>query len=538
MRWLIVIVLAIGCSASDRYHPDNYAVGAVHGQELKLQSQDCRGCHGDDLTGGTSGVSCDGCHAGASPTAWRQNCTFCHGGMENDTGAPPRNIDGTDHVGPFPAHTIHVTGGAMANAFDCTQCHVKANDVLSPGHVFDATPGEAENDYGAGLAPQTKFTPADKTCANNYCHGSGRGDDGVVQATVSIACAGCHPTRESGAPGWGAMSGPHALHMANGTISCADCHNQTTTDGTTIASKELHINGKRDVSIPVASFTYDAAKASCTGTCHGFAHSTTPWITVGGSYHPAGFSMPTAHGPEMELQRQDCRGCHGATLTGGTTGALKGPSCDGCHGGATPTSWRTNCTFCHGGGLDQTGAPPRDLGSSTLNAAQSFVAHGKHVNPTIMRANDCTTCHVKPTDVMSMNHAFDATAQVAEVNLTLDGRNPGATYSYATGTCSNLYCHGNGRTAGSYTDGLGPMTCISCHGGKANNMANLSGRHTTHSAYQCAECHQTVVASGSTTITNIMLHLNQQKDVSLATGTYTAGTRTCSNLVCHGTQTW
>jgi predicted CxxxxCH...CXXCH cytochrome family protein len=537
---LAVVAAAVGCS--DRYHPDNFSAGAVHGPSMKQQKEDCRECHGADLTGGTSNVSCDGCHAGPTQSAWRTNCTFCHGGMENQTGAPPRNLDGTDLIGPFPAHTAHVTGSDIANAYDCVQCHTKANDVLSPGHAFDDTPGEAENDYGAGLSPQTVFTRADGTCTNNYCHGSGRVDDGQIQAAaVSLPCSGCHPTQESGAVGWGTMSGPHITHMNDPTMNCATCHGQTTTDGLTIASKDLHINGKRDVQITEPGFQYDQVSQTCTGSCHGYTHNVSPWVGQGGQYHPPGFAAPTAHGPEMELQRQDCRGCHGATLTGGTTGFV-GPTCDGCHSGPTPTSWRTNCTFCHGGGLDQSGAPPKDLGSTMLNTSQSFVAHGKHVNPTMMSANNCTTCHTNPTDVMSMNHAFDNTPQVAEVNLKLDGRNPSATYSVTTGTCANLYCHGNGQASnGTYTDGMGPMTCLTCHGGgTGNTRTGMSGKHRSdHGSTACSECHHDTVASGNSTITNVAKHIDLTKQVVFARGgTYDPATKQCSNIACHGSERW
>jgi predicted CxxxxCH...CXXCH cytochrome family protein len=521
-----MIALAL-IACSDRHHPDNFAGGAVHGPALKLQSEDCRECHGDDLTGGTSAISCDGCHAGASPTAWRQNCTFCHGGVENETGAPPRNIHGTDLIGPFPAHPLHVSGGAIANAYDCSQCHDKASDVLSPGHVFDDSPGNAENDYGNGLSPQTTFARDSGTCSNVYCHGSGRLDDGVIAASAGpLPCSGCHPTLASGAAGWGKMSGPHAAHMAATGISCASCHSETTADGTTITSKEQHINGRRDVEIDEPSFTYDETRKLCTGSCHGFSHSGLGWVG-GGGYHPPGFGAASVHGPELELQRQDCRGCHGADLRGGTSGIL-GPSCDTCH---TP-NWRTTCTFCHGGGIDQTGAPPRDLGSSITNTAQSFVAHPKHVAPKMMTANDCTTCHVKPGDALSMNHAFDSTPMQAEVNLTLDGRNPGATYN-GTGTCANLYCHGNGRTNGTYTDGGAAATCTTCHGGKANGKLNLSTLHRDHHLpYECNECHRSVVAIGSTVISNPALHIDRTKQIQFLAPNFTMTNGLC-NGACH-----
>jgi len=525
----VAACVLVACG-SDRHHPENFVSGAVHGPALKQQAEDCRSCHGDDLTGGSSAISCDGCHTGATPTTWRQNCTFCHGGVDNETGAPPRNLEGTDRIGPFPAHGVHVTGSPIANAYDCTQCHTKANDVLSPGHIFDDTPGAAENDYGNGLSPQTTFARDTATCSNAYCHGSGRADDGMVVASAGpMPCSGCHPTQESGAAGWGNMSGPHALHIALANVTCANCHQGTTTDGASIASKELHINGLRDVTITEPSFTYDSARATCSGDCHGYAHANRPWTGIGGKYHPAGYASRTVHGPEMELQRKDCRGCHGDTLAGGASG-LSGPSCDTCHGGGTP-AWRTNCTFCHGGGLDQTGAPPRDLGSSVLNVSQSFVAHRKHVAPTMMSPNDCTTCHAKPTDVLTAGHAFDATAQAAEVMLTLDGRNPGATYN--NGTCSNLYCHGNGRANGTVTDGTA-ATCTSCHGGQANNRAGMSGDHRDHHGeFICAECHLDTMTTGFTVIATPARHVNKVKDVRFLAPNFTYANNLC-NGVCHG----
>jgi len=532
-----VIALAgvLGACSSDRHHADNFVGGAVHGPALKTQLEDCRTCHGEDLGGGTSAVSCDGCHAGPTTTAWRQNCTFCHGGVDNDSGAPPRNLEGTDLVGPFPAHGVHIAGSAIALPYDCTQCHTKASDVLSPGHMFDATPGSAENDYGSGLSPQASFARDTGTCSSTYCHGSGRADDGIIIARAAPPpCAGCHPTQDSGAAGWGNMSGPHSLHIALSGITCAECHGATTTDGVTIASRDLHINGLRDVFIAAPGFQYTAARASCTGDCHGYTHTNLVWTGQGvnGRYHPPGYSSASVHGPEMELQRKDCRGCHGATLAGGTSG-LSGPSCDGCHSGATPTAWRSNCTFCHGGGLDQTGAPPQDLGSTVTNTAQSFVAHRKHVAPTMMSANDCTTCHKKPTDVMTMDHAFDVTPQLAEVALTLDGRNPGATYN-PNGTCANLYCHGNGRVNGTAIDGQGPMTCISCHGGQANNRAGLSGDHRDHhGGFACAECHLDVIATGNTVISAPALHVNKIKNVRFLAPNFTFTNNQCTG-VCHG----
>src|SRR3970282_2725558 len=112
---LVLVSLAGGCdlgqygAGGGRYHPEGFAAAEIHGLELKQQAQDCRSCHGDELTG-ASAPTCDGCHTPADPPAWRSDCTFCHGGVDDTTGAPPRNLDGTTEVqaGTLPPHAVHV----------------------------------------------------------------------------------------------------------------------------------------------------------------------------------------------------------------------------------------------------------------------------------------------------------------------------------------------------------------------------------------------------------------------------------------------
>ena len=554
---IAVLALAAGCSS--RFHPDNYSAGAIHGVALKTLSSDCRSCHGADLAGGTSKVSCDGCHSGATPTAWRTNCTFCHGGVNDNTGAPPRNLDGSTTGGSMPAHTPHVTGGAIASAYDCTQCHVKANDVLTPGHIFaDAATlnpvGGAMNDFGAGLSPQGAFDRPSQTCSNLYCHGNGQGDNGTVTATAgAMTCTSCHAGQTSTATEWSNMSGPHAVHMTDPTgITCADCHNSTTTDNSTV-QLALHLNGKIDVAVtPSATgFTVGPQPNTCTGTCHGFQHTNLTWVGgASGAYHPPGYQAANAHGTDMELLRQDCRQCHGTTLTGGMYGSLAAPSCDTCHSGATPTAWRSNCTFCHGNSaVSSNGMPPRDPGSSNTSVSQKFIAHSAHVTPTMMVANDCTTCHTKPTDVMSPHHAFDVTNGVNDVNLTLDGRNPMGTFvGNGTGnaTCNNLYCHSNGQAGavGSATDGSAAATCTTCHGGVNNNRTGLTGEHRNdHGGIACSTCHNATIATGNTgatAVSDVTKHINGTRDVvfdSAHPGTYDPTTKLCMPS-CHGAHSW
>lgn len=531
-----------------RYHPDGYAAPEMHGAEMKMQAQSCKACHGDDLSGGSSGVSCDGCHTPQSPQLWRTNCTFCHGGTQDQTGAPPRSIDGTNDPATekFPPHHAHVTSTISA-AVDCMQCHVKATDVLSPGHAFDATPGVAETDFGGGLSKQAVYDGT-STCSNLYCHGDGRGDNGTVhKGDGPRSCASCHASLASGATAWQKMSGAHAMHLSSATqggATCTDCHNAVTKDNTTIATPALHVNGQRDVqfsAVPQAGFAFDAAKQSCTGTCHGYAHSGALWLAAaGGRFHPVGYSAATAHGPDMELQRMDCRGCHGATLTGGVQGGYDAapPSCDSCH----KAGWRTNCVYCHGGGVNQTGAPPRDLAAAQSTVSQSFRAHTAHVTSTISKAWDCTACHNKPTDVLSVNHAFDSTPAKAEVTMA-GGLSPAGVYN-GGGSCANMYCHGTGRTNGAYVDGSPTPSCSGCHPGLASSStawSTMSGQHRKHLGlgYKCSDCHNGVTKDG-TTIAAPLLHVNGAKDVafSVANFTYTNGRCTGSCHQNHNNYSW
>jgi predicted CxxxxCH...CXXCH cytochrome family protein len=536
---VVVTDAGVVITPGTKYHPDGYAAANVHGLETTLQKQDCRTCHGSDLAGGVSQVSCDSCHT----QNWRTTCTFCHGGTENQTGAPPRSIDGTNSaaMSAFPPHNRHVTS-TLSNALDCGQCHVKATDALSPNHMFNSSPGVAITDFGGGLSKQSTWTRASGTCANNYCHGDGRGDNGTIAMSKvgPLGCTDCHAGVASGSAGWAKMSGDHANHLASATtIGCGDCHAGTTSDGKTIASAALHVDGLREVQFAAANsgMTFDAAAQTCTGTCHNFAHTSAAWVSaVGGRYHPVGYAAAAQHGPDMELQRNDCRGCHGATLAGGTKGAYDAapPSCDSCHTGGA--AWRTNGTGdCHGSATDA--APPKDIGAGAASQGQAFLAHQAHVTAGKIRgASACTECHVMPTDVLSTNHIFDATPGRAEVVMT-GGFDKGAVYDPVKQQCTNSYCHGNGQAAnGTIADGAAALGCQSCH-----PSAGLSrGRHPSHHGATCDTCHSDVSTGGDTAIKTLALHINGNKDVNMQTTygmTWNAAALTCSGG-CHGTQHW
>lgn len=260
---------ASGAPPTARYHPLDFATPAKHGSELAAQRQDCRTCHGDSLQGVGAAVSCDSCHK----PGWRTNCTYCHGGAANTTGAPPRDLGGLAAGAGFPAHTAHVTGRITASS-GCTQCHRRPTDVLSAGHAFDATAGRGEAVFTGGVSPATTMTAT--TCSNNYCHGNGRVNGTVSTAATASACSACHADATT-KDRWGEMSGAHLVHLINPTIACADCHNRVVAaDSPVIINRLLHIDGKRDVAF-TENVTYDPATRKCTGLCHLFPHPGLGW---------------------------------------------------------------------------------------------------------------------------------------------------------------------------------------------------------------------------------------------------------------------
>ncbi len=248
------------------YHPVGWAEPDAHGPAAKFREDDCVSCHGEDLGGGSVGVSCDSCHE----EGWRENCTFCHGGTDNNTGAPPRDISNETlpELLSFPPHTAHVSTN-WHQAHDCIECHTKPTRVLSPGHLFvdDSTKGEAELQFSGGLSPLASYEGGG-SCSNLYCHGDGQGHNGQADLTLSstLSCASCHPDVDSKPSDWTKMSGLHASHLEEGA-RCSQCHGATVSSSQDILSPELHVNGSVELDLS-DGVNWSENSRRCAGECH------------------------------------------------------------------------------------------------------------------------------------------------------------------------------------------------------------------------------------------------------------------------------
>lgn len=255
-------------------HPAGWTTnhGASYGQ---VQAQ-CRQCHGNDLTGGVTSVSCFTASRGAQ---------ICHSTGPHVVPWLAHNTQTNLTNNCVPCHGINFGGGTVAPP--CTKCHI----LLTPGTV----PVLGQCDTCHGFPPNGAVFPnisgshrkhtADGLNSCAYCHNGGgsgnpnhgnrqtlsfqsvynvRGGTAVMNPDFScsgVSCHGgirtlvwgsghfdtllnCEQCHASGkglaAPPYNSYSsgkttvdypaGVHAAHMGFG-MHCYDCHNMTATSG-------------------------------------------------------------------------------------------------------------------------------------------------------------------------------------------------------------------------------------------------------------------------------------------------------------------
>jgi predicted CxxxxCH...CXXCH cytochrome family protein len=373
-------------ASCDRVHPLGVADPGspdFHGTLVRNLGWDfttCRGCHGDDFAGGTSGVSCLGCHA-SGPTS----CTGCHG-------QPPETN----------AHPIHAGGGALGKKFDCVECHVKPQLYTDVGHLFAADGSiinEARVAFGAlasaSLATEDRPGPpayTNGTCENVYCHGGAFQDSNAKHPAPTwrfvwhdqAACGACH----------GLPPSDHARSQ------CSECHPKVVDASGRIIDLARHLDGQ--LSLGDESGTCSAchavlggAHASHTNATHGIAkpiacascHTVPQQVTDpghidhadGAIVFPAGIGgLATDDGaqPSWSAAAARCSNvyCHGGgtMLASDTSPAIvRQPTwtpgsgagaCGACHGippsfaPHTPALTLGDCVQCHPTTIDATGA--------------------------------------------------------------------------------------------------------------------------------------------------------------------------------------
>jgi predicted CxxxxCH...CXXCH cytochrome family protein len=513
---LLPVVALAGCSASnvsgvgfldaEGNHPAN--IVTTHPAFARPDGSACFPCHGGDLQGGISGVSCftasrDGvsCHAlgpAFHPVRWLD-----------------RALRGTKDW-----HATAYETDVLIRDFSCADCHTPP--------ALDAPDGKCRLCH---FDADGRRVPA----GSSYVHGQIGGH--TAFPTDNTACVNCHATNNRfGHPpschnchdpfpgafhpsGWSAPAthGPPAKAAPGGTNGfayCQTCHGTLFSGGTVqVDCFVCHgINAphpRRPWRAAGADNTHtnvDDGNASVCALCHTLGANSTrqPDPPAPPGTGPGCFNNTLCHGqlgaaphavrpynahPQDARTQFDtsCNVCHSMSLPRLDASA---PACTECHPGGNPLTVG-DCTSCHASPPD--GAAP--VGSVFPNVAGAHAAHDALAEV----KGICNICHSGAGTGTGLNHFYDGAVDVAFAGATYQAKAGAVSFTATDNSCANVSCHGGIRTPNWRTGSIDVNTdagCLQCHqkgssAGVPENNSYFSGRHDRHESegIGCTECH-------------------------------------------------
>jgi predicted CxxxxCH...CXXCH cytochrome family protein len=542
-------------------------------------SSSCIECHGADLSGGSSKVSCfgnpSGCHHGpaadwvVSPPAAQNHgvaakkapgnsgfasCQICHGRYFSGGGSQVScfSCHGANAPHPprpwlDPAYT-HISTNTE-NAPVCAQCHFPGSPNNPANHP--ATPAAAGTPpgcfnstlcHGATAAPHAlgtawrdpnpQFHGLSAKQDLSYCQGC-HGTPGTTLfnggiAPTSCQTSTCHTRARAHSMPWYQAPQPFPTYTAshrdsgNRSVACAICHK---VDG---------LGTGPDSNAP-SCFSVSSGGITC--------HSGGP----GGVIHSVPFPGATHTSADQTSFNADCSVCHAIT---GVSPNSVAPLCTVCHRSTTALPF-TNCTSCHA-------RPPS--GTEYPNVAGSHARHEALANVTGV----CASCH-NGLGSGTAGHYDRANARPGKDALRVppgdaaflavyNAKAGPAAFDNAALTCANVSCHG-GVTAPNWRTGTiaenSDAGCRLCHkigtaAGNPENNSPFSGLHAAHlsttvgGAILCTDCHN--MANGTVGALNHYKFLDTSQmegpagDTVAPNGSaanYVAANQTCGTFTCH-----
>ena len=431
-------------------HPAGWALngtGGAHPYAYFTAPTSCESCHGlpSDPKGGISGVSCSNpgrsgvaCHPAfphapgfaqfsrhgsvakdtASGVTGMAHCKQCHGSNYTGAGLAPscikcHNAYNASNVAPHAANWVagNVNGlkhstTVANNAPACYQCH--AGGTYSHPAPIPAPPGTEPGCFNGTM------------CHNAAGH-TFTVDGHQIPARSNLAsCQPCHATPASGYPTRYTVP-KNALLTPNG---CENCHNRPG-----IAHPYMWVPG-RGGSSTTSHANAGTVNASC-GLCHGGVALT------GGSFaYPGGIAPPSCF-PASPINGTGCHFIKPVDASGTTIG----------------------CVSCHA-------TPPNSVSPPTAGSPNQAFGHTKHWG---FPGSTCSTCH-NGSGYGTVTHA-NGTVQTSPFPAKFRNVSTSASsYSSATGTCSNISCHGQFQFSfqpwtdtTSVIDPLDFASCYNCH---------------------------------------------------------------------------
>ena len=534
----------------------------------------CVECHGADLSGGNSKVSCfgnpAGCHHGpvadwvVSPPAAQSHgvaakkapgssgfasCQICHGSNFTGSTIVPTclNTAACHGAGVASPHArkpwldsplTHATTD-NTNAPVCYQCHAyKGTENPNNPHVPPA-PAPTGTAPGCNNGTMCHNTPAAPHITGSTWLNAGTGFHGTDAKSDLTNCQGCHGT-------------PGTINFDGGSAptACSTCHTASkahptdweglrTINGVTITHRT---SGNRDVACAICHKTTgpgtgpDPSAPSCF-SCH-----------PGGVSHSVPFLGAAHTSADQTSFNADCSACHAIT---GVSPNAAAPLCTVCHQAGSPLT-SPDCTSCHAsppnGGAPAGAAYPNIAGAHTphlaLNAAGSPVT--------------CNTCH-NGLGSGTLNHYNRAKARVPPGDVaflaTYDAKTGASAFdNSAVLSCSNVSCHGGQATPNWQSETLNVNTqCTNCHvfGSSAGNPqynSYFSGKHSDHldsvqfgvglsAAEKCKLCHDETKVNVSGHFQDLATPEFEQdpQETILPAAKYNG---TSCDPVCHGKRNW
>ena len=463
-----LLALAAGCSKKHGASPFDPESGHAddffgsHPAAYRANSGSCVACHGADLQGGVSTVSCysasrDGrsCHpggpGGGHPVGWAKSSS--HGIVAKGTPGPSSGLAACSSC-----HGTDFAGGSAGLA--CFSCH----GVRAPHPAKPWRGNLTHTSTGPGNAP---------ICAQ--CHRSRGGDPGCFNTTL---CHGQRAGHKSGwsAPGLHGAAAKDAPGSSSGMGSCEACHGVNFQGGSGPACSDCH---GLDAPHPREGWqaggpshrTTNQGNADVCAQCH--RRSVGPAGCFNGTLchaqgagHPANWEDAGQHGfaaksaPSGSAGFSYCERCHGTNYAGGSSGQ----SCSPCHGWNAPhgSSWNnggTNHRTTDGGNAEACARCHRS-NSGTAGCFNNTLCHGRGGG------------HPAGWDAASA-HGAAARSDLASCQV----------------------CHGS-----NYAGGTSGQSCFPCHGwpagdDSAHGRSGWDGGGSRHRVNQsnagaCAVCHR------------------------------------------------
>ncbi|MBT0665961.1 CxxxxCH/CxxCH domain-containing protein [Geobacter pelophilus] len=204
-------------------------------------------CHSNGTSKSTGVVQANTVKWGSTLT-----CSSCHAN-------PPAYLTGSPKANSHGAHS----------GYSCNKCHVDTtNDGVTISNPAKHDNGSYDVTAGNGASFNYVYSAAGGSCSNNACHNDGTSVSTGVPSSLpaqwgtSLGCSGCHglpPEYVNGSVKSNSHIGKHSAYM------CNSCHYATSSDGVSVTNSTNHANGQYNVSSAVGMFTYSYAASG--GTC-------------------------------------------------------------------------------------------------------------------------------------------------------------------------------------------------------------------------------------------------------------------------------